>query len=65
VATEELAVGYVAASAPVRDHEGRVVAAMALGGPSVRLTAARLPGLVALVRAAAARVSRQLGCATC
>jgi DNA-binding IclR family transcriptional regulator len=61
-AIEELAAGYVAAGAPVRDHDGRVVAALSVGGPSVRLTAARMPAVIAMVRAAAARVSRRLGC---
>jgi DNA-binding IclR family transcriptional regulator len=57
----ELEAGYVAVSAPVRGHEGRVVAAISLGGPSTRLTGRRLPGLVKAVREAAARISGRLG----
>jgi len=57
----ELELGYVAISAPVRNHEGTVVAAVSLGGPSARCTRTRLPHLVKLVRETAARVSRRLG----
>ena len=57
----ELEVGYVAIGAPVRGHEGAVVAAVSLGGPSTRLTDTRLPRLVKLAREAAARVSQRLG----
>ena len=38
--------------APVRNHEGQVVAAVSLGGPSTRFTDCRLPRLVKLVREA-------------
>lgn len=57
----ELEVGYVAIGAPVRNHEGAVVAAVSLGGPSTRFTDARMPRLVKLAREAAARVSQRLG----
>lgn len=60
-ARSELEEGYVAVGAPVRNHEGQVVAAVSLGGPSTRFTNGRIPRLVKLVREAAARVSQRLG----
>ena len=57
----ELEVGYVAIGAPVRNHEGMVVAAVSLWGPSTRFADARIPRLVKLVREAAGRVSQRLG----
>lgn len=57
----ELEEGYVALGAPVRNHEGRVVAAISLGGPSTRFTDARVPRLVKLVKEAADRASQRLG----
>lgn len=61
VGTEELEPGFVAVAAPVRDVDGRSVAAISIGGPGVRLTRSRLPALIALVRESADRVSRRLG----
>ncbi len=57
----ELEAGYVALGAPVRWHDGRVVAAISLGGPSTRFTDARVPGLLKALREAAARISHRLG----
>jgi DNA-binding IclR family transcriptional regulator len=61
VAGEELEVGFVAVGAPLRDAEGRPIAAISLGGVSARLTAARVPEIGRLVRATAGRISHQLG----
>ena len=61
VGTEELEAGFIAVSAPVRNAQGRTVAAIGIGGPQVRLTPARVPSIVRQVRQAAARVSRRLG----
>ena len=60
-AEEELVEGFVAVAAPIRDHEGQVIAAMSVGGPSVRMTPDRLPKLGKLVRESADRVSAKLG----
>ena len=60
-ACEELEVGYVAVGAPVRNLDGQVMAAISLGGPSMRLTADRVAELVAPVRQAADRISQKLG----
>jgi DNA-binding IclR family transcriptional regulator len=61
VATEELERGYIAVGAAVRDHEGRPVAAISLGGPRLRFSTARVEAMGEHVRAAAARVSAALG----
>jgi DNA-binding IclR family transcriptional regulator len=59
--SEELEVGYAAAAAPVRNHEGRVVAALSVGGPSVRLTPERLAEVAARAQKAAERAAKRLG----
>ncbi len=61
VAAEELERGYVAVGAAVRDHDGRPVAAISLGGPRQRFPAARVEALGRAVHAAASRVSAALG----
>jgi DNA-binding IclR family transcriptional regulator len=58
---DELEVGYAAVAAPIFNHQGRAVAAICIGGPSVRLSAARLAELSGPVRQAAARTSARLG----
>jgi DNA-binding IclR family transcriptional regulator len=60
-AVGELEAGYVAIGAPVRRHDGRILAAISLGGPSTRFTDARLPGLIRAVREAGGRISHRLG----
>ena len=61
VAAEELERGFVAVGAAVRDESGHAVAALSIGGPSLRFPAARVTSLGAQVRAAADRVSAALG----
>lgn len=53
----ERELGVSGVSAPVRDAEGRVTAAIAIGGPTVRFTAERIPGFVSAVAAAGNRMS--------
>ena len=60
-AVEELEAGFSAIGAPVRNHDGQVVAALSLNGPSARLTPERLGEIAPLVIEAAGRVSEQLG----
>lgn len=60
-AVGELEDGYSALGAPVRDHEGQVVAAVSLGGPSVRLPQDRLKAMLPLVLEATEGISQQLG----
>ena len=57
----ELEAGYVAIGAPLRAHDGRVVAAISLGGPASRFTDARIPPFARAVREAATRISVRLG----
>lgn len=58
---EELEIGLNAVAAPVRDGNGRVVAAISVAGPAYRVTPERLPELGRLTREAARTVSRRLG----
>jgi len=60
-AIEELEAGFVAIGAPVRNHEGCVVAAISVGGPSIRLTEDRVPEIAECVKQAAQRISEKLG----
>lgn len=61
VADEELEIGFVAVGAPVRNFAGRVIAAISVGGPSIRLTQERVESLAPMVSQAADRISRRLG----
>lgn len=58
---EEFQPGLTCIAAPVRDHSGRVVAALGLAGPSNRLNRRRLLQLAAPVTGAADALSRNLG----
>ena len=58
---DELEIGYAAVAAPVFNHQGRVVAAICVGGPTARLSAARLAELATPVKQAATRISERLG----
>jgi DNA-binding IclR family transcriptional regulator len=58
---EETEEGVRAVSAPIRNQEGAVVAAMGMPGPSSRMTMERVEGIASALRDAAAGVSRRLG----
>lgn len=58
---EEYEIGLNALAAPLRDHEGAVVAAVSVSGPSYRLTPGSFPAVSARLLDAAADVSRRLG----
>lgn len=60
-AVEEIEEGFAAIGAPVRNHEGRTVAAISVGGAKVRFTRARVAELTVRVQVAAAGISRRLG----
>lgn len=60
-AVGELEDGYSAVGAPVRNHEGEVIAAVSLGGPSVRLPQDRLRALLPMLLEATTGISQQLG----
>nr|MDT0662246.1 IclR family transcriptional regulator [Micromonospora sp. DSM 115978] len=61
VDTEELELGLSCVAAPIRDGEGRVVAALGLSGPALRLTGEALAELAEPVRVAAAQASAAIG----
>jgi DNA-binding IclR family transcriptional regulator len=61
VADETLEVGLVAIAAPVYDHDGRVVAALSIAGPKLRVTADCVPRIGERVSVAAEHVSARLG----
>jgi IclR family KDG regulon transcriptional repressor len=58
---EEFEAGIRAVSAPVRNREGAVVAAMSVAGPASRLTLERIPDTAKELVATAGAVSRRLG----
>lgn len=57
---EELELGVVGASAPVRDHSGRIIAALNISAPKIRI-GERLESLARYVSAEAQELSAQLG----
>lgn len=61
VGMEELEPGFVAIAAPVRNAQGRTVAAVSVGGPKSRLSGASLRAAAVRVRRAADRISTRLG----
>jgi len=58
---EELEAGIRAVSAPIRNREGRVIAAMSIASPASRLTLDRLPVVAKELVAAAGAVSTRMG----
>jgi DNA-binding IclR family transcriptional regulator len=61
----ELEPDLVAVASPVRDHRAQVVAALSISAPAPRIPRSALAGVCARVAAAAAHLSRTLGCAEC
>lgn len=59
---EEIIEGLRCVGAPIRDHSTRVVAALSVSGPSVRMGPARIQEIIPAVIGAAAEISYQLGC---
>ncbi|MFI9569747.1 IclR family transcriptional regulator [Streptomyces rishiriensis] len=60
-ALEELEIGLHAMAAPVRDRDGRVIAALSASGPSYRLTEERLHELSPVLVKGAAEISHRMG----
>jgi DNA-binding IclR family transcriptional regulator len=58
---EELEIGLNAVAAPIRAHDGAVVAAVSVSGPSYRLAVESYPEAAQRVVAAAAAISARLG----
>jgi DNA-binding IclR family transcriptional regulator len=60
-AVNEREIGVASVAAPVRDATGRVVAAVSIGAPVIRLGSARRRQLGALITEAGEAISRRLG----
>jgi len=60
-ATDELELGLSAVAAPVHDETGRVIAALSVSGPTLRLTPRRIAELRPVVIKQARALSKQLG----
>lgn len=58
---EELEAHLYAVGAPIRNHRGRVVAAISISGPAARLPPEREPEIAALLLEACAAISHALG----
>ena len=58
---EEYEVGVRCIGAPIFDHTGFAIAAIGIGGPSARITEARIDELATLVMHAAKGLSRRMG----
>ncbi len=58
---EELDIGLHAMAAPVRDRDGRVVAALSASGPSFRLTEERMHELAPILIKGAEEISHRMG----
>ncbi|MFD6027459.1 IclR family transcriptional regulator [Streptomyces griseoluteus] len=61
VTTDELELGLAAAAAPVRAHDGKVIAAISVSGPVYRLGPERLPVVAKRMVAAGEELSRRMG----
>ncbi|WTO38460.1 IclR family transcriptional regulator [Streptomyces achromogenes] len=61
VTVEELELGLAAVAAPVRAHDGEVIAAISVSVPVYRLDADRLPEVARRTAAAGAELSRRMG----
>ncbi|GGI99608.1 IclR family transcriptional regulator [Streptomyces brasiliensis] len=61
ITVEELELGLSAVAAPIRAHDGKVIAAISVSGPVYRLNADRLPELAKRTVAAGAELSRRMG----
>lgn len=58
---EEFAIGVKGIGAPIKDGEGKLVGAISILGPSVRLTRERMRECMPIVKDCAARISQDLG----
>jgi len=61
VGVDQTTVGISGIAAPIFDHEGRVVAALSVSGPSNRWTLERMLGFAEVIYQAGLDISRELG----
>lgn len=61
ITIEELELGLAGVAAPVRAHDGKVIAAISVSGPVYRLNSDRLPEVAKRTVAASAELSRRMG----
>jgi IclR family acetate operon transcriptional repressor len=61
IAAEELEAGFVTVGAPVCNFDGRVQAAISMGGPATRLIPERIDEVIPLVLESAGRISARMG----
>lgn len=61
ITIEELELGLAAVAAPIRAHDGKVIAALSVSGPVYRMNSDRLPELAKRTVAAGAELSRRMG----
>ena len=59
---EELSDGIHCIGAPIRDHTNKVIAAISVSGPAVRLTKSKMDQLKVQLIEAVAEVSKKIGC---
>lgn len=57
----ELEDGLNGVAVPIRGHEGTVIGAVSIAGPSFRFEPEKVPGLIAELRAAGLRISEKMG----
>jgi DNA-binding IclR family transcriptional regulator len=58
---EEMELGLTAVAAPIRAHDGKVIAAISASGPVYRMNSDRLPEVAKRTVAAGAELSRRMG----
>jgi DNA-binding IclR family transcriptional regulator len=61
VSLEDAALGIAAVGAPIRDHSGKIVAAISLSGLASRYDPQRIEQLAQIVTANASALSYQMG----
>jgi IclR family KDG regulon transcriptional repressor len=61
ITNQELEIGLFAVAAPIRDHEGTVIAAVSVSGPPERLSSEHLPEFITGIRETAQQISTALG----
>lgn len=61
LAVNELEIGLTEVATPIFNYEGKAVAAISIGGPTIRLPEANLLPIIGFLKETAAKISNQLG----